>query len=60
MNVWLKLLLSLLIGLIGLLVAIFVQAKWGINNLLLFGLMVFVVTFIISLFIKKNYVIVYG
>jgi uncharacterized membrane protein YccC len=54
MNNVIKMLLSLLIGLVGMGVAKLVHPSWSITNLLLFGLMVFAVTFVISLLVKKS------
>jgi len=49
-----KLLLSLLVGVVALGIAKVVHPSWDIIYLLLFGLLVFVVTFVISLLVKKN------
>jgi len=54
MNNIIKLLLSLPIGVVAMGIAKLVHPNWSMNNLLIFGLMVFVVTFIISLLVKKN------
>jgi uncharacterized membrane protein len=54
MNIFIKLLFSLLIGAIGLGVAKLVHPDWNINHLLWFGLLVFVVTFLLTLIIKKG------
>lgn len=49
-----KMLLSLPIGLVAMGIAKLVHPSWGINYLLIFGLMVFAVTFVISLLVKKS------
>jgi len=49
-----KLLLSLPIGVVAMGMAKLVHPNWNITYLLLFGLLVFVVTFLISLFVKKS------
>jgi len=49
-----KMLLSLPIGLVAILIAKLVHPNWSITYLLLFGLLVFAVTFIISLLVKKR------
>jgi hypothetical protein len=52
LSIAIKLLLSLPIGLVGMGIAKLIHPKWSITSLLLFGLMVFAVTFIISLSVK--------
>jgi len=54
MNNTIKLLYSLLIGLIAMGIAKLVHPIWSINSLLIFGLIVFAVTFALTLLIKKN------
>jgi len=49
-----KMLLSLLIGVVGTGIAKLVHPNWSITYLLLFGLLVFAVTFVISLLVKKG------
>jgi len=49
-----KMLLSLLIGLVAMGIAKLVHPSWSIIYLLLFGLLVFAVTFVISLLVKKD------
>jgi|WetSurMetagenome_2_1015567.scaffolds.fasta_scaffold180248_2 uncharacterized membrane protein YeaQ/YmgE (transglycosylase-associated protein family) len=48
-----EILLSLPIGVIGALTAKYVHPSWNLKNLLLFGLMVFVVTAIIAYLVVK-------
>ncbi len=54
MNNALKMLLSLPIGLVAMGIAKLVHPSWSITYLLIFGLMVFAVTFVISLLVKKG------
>lgn len=54
MNNTMKLLYSLLIGVIALGVAKLVHPIWGINQLLIFGLIVFAVTFVVILIVEKT------
>ena len=49
-----KMLLSLPIGVVAMGIAKLVHPSWSINYLLIFGLMVFAVTFVISLLVKKS------
>jgi len=49
-----KMLLSLLIGLVAMGIAKLVHPSWSITYLSLFGLLVFAVTFVISLLVKKS------
>ncbi|MFH1649676.1 MAG: hypothetical protein ABIA93_03950 [Candidatus Woesearchaeota archaeon] len=49
-----KMLLSLLIGMVAVGVAKLVHPSWNITQLLLFGLMVFAVTFVITLLVNKG------
>ena len=49
-----KMLLSLLIGAVAMGIAKLVHPSWSITYLLLFGLLVFAVTFVISLLLKKS------
>ena len=49
-----KMLLSLPIGLVAMGIAKLVHPSWSITYLLLFGLLVFAVTFVISLLVKKS------
>ncbi len=49
-----KMLLSLPIGVVAMGIAKLVHPSWNINHLLIFGLIVFAVTFIISLLVKKD------
>ena len=43
-----KILLSLLVGVIAALIAKLVHPIWNLNHLLIFGLMVFAVTFVVA------------
>jgi hypothetical protein len=54
MNNIIKLLYSLLIGVVAVVIAKLVHPLWSINQLLIFGLIVFAVTFILTLLIKKK------
>ncbi len=54
MNTAIKLLFSLLIGAIAAGIAKLVHPSWGITSLLIFGLIVFAVTFVLTLLIRKN------
>ncbi len=54
MNNAIKIFLSLIIGIIGMMVAKYVHPGWTQNKLLIFGLIVFVVTAILAILIKKN------
>ena len=54
MNNVIKMLLSLLIGVVAMGIAKFVHPSWNINHLLIFGLIVFVVTAILAILIKKT------
>ena len=54
MNNVLKMLLSLLIGAVAMGIAKLVHPSWSITYLLIFGLIVFAVTFIISLLVKNT------
>ena len=54
MNNVIKMLLSLPIGMVAMWIAKLVHPTWSITYLLLFGLLVFVVTFVISLLVKKS------
>ena len=53
MNILLNLLFSFFIGLVAMGISKLVHPDWKIGNLLLFGLLIFVVTFLISLLVKK-------
>jgi hypothetical protein len=54
MNNTIKLLYSLLIGVVAIVIAKLVHPIWGITPLLIFGLVVFVVTFVLTLLIKRK------
>ena len=54
MNNAIKMLLSLPIGVVAMGIAKLVHPSWSITQLLLFGLLVFAVTFVISLLVKKS------
>lgn len=54
MNNLIKLIYSLLIGIVAMGIAKLVHPIWSITALLIFGLIVFAVTFILTLLIKKN------
>jgi hypothetical protein len=54
MNNTIKLLYSLLIGAVAMGIAKLVHPIWSINSLLIFGLIVFAVTFILTLLIKRE------
>ncbi len=49
-----KIFLSLIIGIIGMIVAKVVHSGWTQNQLLIFGLVVFVVTAILALLLVKT------
>jgi hypothetical protein len=53
-NTSIRMLLSLPIGVVAMGIAKFVHPSWSITYLLLFGLLVFAVTFVISLLVKKS------
>lgn len=48
-----KLLYSLFIGIVAVVIAAIVHPIWSVNTLLIFGLIVFAVTFILTLLIRK-------
>jgi hypothetical protein len=54
MNNLIKLLYSLLVGIVAVVIAKVVHPVWSIYSLLIFGLIVFAVTFILTLVIKKK------
>jgi hypothetical protein len=54
MNNLIKLLYSLLIGIVAMGIAKLVHPVWSINSLLIFGSIVFAVTFILTLLIKRK------
>jgi len=54
MKAAIKMLYSLLIGVEAMGIAKLVHPSWNITQLLLFGLMVFAVTFVITLLVKKS------
>ena len=54
MNITIKLLYSLFIGAVAAGIAKFVHSSWNLIQLLIFGLIVFAVTFILALLIKKK------
>ena len=54
MNNTIKMLFSLFIGLVAAVIARFVHPNWSIIYLLIFGLIVFAVTFVLTIFIKRN------
>jgi hypothetical protein len=54
MNNSIKLLYSLLIGVVAMGIAKLVHSSWNLTQLLIFGLIVFAVTFILTLLIKKK------
>ena len=54
MNNIIKMLYSLLIGAVAMGIARLVHPGWSINNLLIFGSIVFVVTFVLTLLVKKT------
>ena len=49
-----KMLFSLLIGAVAMGIARLVHPNWSINYLLIFGLIVFAVTFILSILLDKS------
>lgn len=53
-NDTIKLLFSLIIGVVATLIARLVHPIWGLTSLLIFGLIVFAVTFILTLLIKHK------
>ena len=54
MNNAIKMFLSLLIGVVAMGIAKLIHPSWNINHLLIFGLIVFVVTAILAILIKKT------
>ena len=54
MNNTIKLLYSLLIGLVAAVIARLVHPIWSISSLLIFGLVVFAVTFVLTLLIRRK------
>jgi hypothetical protein len=54
MNNLIKLLYSLLIGVVAAVIAKLVHSNWNLIQLLMFGLIVFAVTFILTLLIKRK------
>ncbi len=54
MNNTIKLLYSLLVGVVATVIAKLVHSSWNLTQLLIFGLIVFAVTFILTLLIKKK------
>lgn len=54
MNNTIKLLYSLLIGVVATGIAKLVHPIWSINSLLIFGLIVFAVTFVVILIVEKS------
>jgi uncharacterized membrane protein (DUF485 family) len=54
MNNIIKLLYSLLIGVVAAVIAKLVHSSWSLTQLSIFGLIVFAVTFILTLLIKKK------
>ena len=54
MNNAVKMLYSLLIGVVAMGIAKLVHPSWSINQLLIFGFIVFAVTFILTLLLKKK------
>jgi len=54
MNNTIKLFYSLFIGVMAVVIAKLVHSSWSLTQLLIFGLIVFAVTFILTLLIKKN------
>jgi hypothetical protein len=54
MNNTIKLLYSLLIGVVAGVIAKLVHSSWSLTQLLIFGLIVFGVTFVLTLLIKQN------
>jgi len=53
MKKMIKMLFSLLIGAVAMVIAKLVHPSWSITQLLIFGFVVFAVTFVISLLVKK-------
>ena len=53
MNTILKIVFSLVIGLIAMGIAKLVHQNWNINQLSIFGFLVFIVTLILIILIKK-------
>jgi hypothetical protein len=53
-NNTIKLFYSLFIGVVAAVIAKFVHSGWNLTQLLIFGLIVFAVTFILTLLIKKK------
>ena len=54
MNNIIKLFYSLFIGVVAAVIAKLVHSSWNLTQLLIFGLIVFAVTFILTLLIKKK------
>jgi hypothetical protein len=54
MNTAIKMLFSLLIGVVAMGIAKLVHPSWNITRLLIFGLVVFAVTAILTILIKKS------
>jgi UDP-N-acetylmuramyl pentapeptide phosphotransferase/UDP-N-acetylglucosamine-1-phosphate transferase len=54
MNNTIKLFYSLFIGVVAAVIAKLVHPSWNLTQLLIFGLIVFAVTFILTLLIKKK------
>lgn len=54
MNNLLKFVYSLVIGLVAMGIAKIVHPVWSLNQLLIFGFIVFLVTFVLTLLIKRK------
>ncbi len=54
MNSITKFIYSLLIGVVAAVIAKFVHPVWSLTSLLIFGLIVFAVTFILTLLIRRK------
>ena len=52
-GIGLKIFLSLIIGVIGMIVAKYVHPDWNQNKLFIFGLIVFIVTAILAILLKR-------
>lgn len=49
-----RILFSLFIGIVAMVIAKLVHSNWSLTQLMIFGLIVFVVTGILALLIKRN------
>jgi len=54
MNNAIKMFYSLFIGVVAMGIARFVHTNWSINQLMIFGFIVFAVTFVLTLLIRRK------